>query len=236
VTGVVSDETGVPLQGVRLLAMQEGSGRLLGVAQTDRRGRYTLVTFAGPNRVYAYAPGLRLMQRHGGASGHLDLTLTVDAEIETITIRSGRTTAFKLSDSLYPEALPPPRVAAILAQDYGIALAEGCFCPGDLVNGPPPSIAEARDACAWSRAQHACSLKDAKASPSDAAGPCPATTWARACMLPRYWWLRLLQAEPPNPTRRRSGPDIPTLWWYDAIRAMQEDDARVAGQAKGAAR
>jgi hypothetical protein len=224
VTGVVRDETGVPLQGVRLISMDDRNERLVAVSQTDRQGRYTLMTLAGPARIYIYAPGLALKEGKHVAIGQVDLTLTVDTEVETITLRTGRRLAFNVKGSIYPEMLPPRQVAAVLSLDYGIALAEGCFCPGDLVNSPPPTVKESLDACGWSQRQASC--HDPKR--------CPASTWARACMLPQYWWLRLIQMVPPNPTRLRSAEDTPTLWWYDAIKAMQEDDARVA--AKGPAR
>jgi hypothetical protein len=222
ITGVVRDETGAPLQGVRLLSMQDSSERLVAVAQTDRQGHYSLVTLAGPSRVFVYAPGLKLKQGQGKGPGQVDLVLTVETQVETITLRTGRRLAFRLSDSQYPEMLPPTKVAVALSFDYGIALSEGCFCPGDLINQPPPTIEESRDACTWSKKQASC------ASPQR----CPASAWARSCMLPQYWWLRLIQLAPPNPSRLRSETDLPTMWWYDAIRAMQESDAKLATAGK----
>jgi hypothetical protein len=220
--GVVTDETGAPLQSVRLLTMQESSERLVAVTQTDREGRYSVVTLAGANRLYVYAPGLKLKEGHGKGPGRVDLTLTIDTQIETITLRTGRHIAFRVSDSIYPEMLPPKKVATVLSFDYGIALSEGCFCPGDLVNQAPPTIEESLDACAWSKRQAGC------ADP----GKCPATAWARACMIPRYWWLRLIQLAPPNPSRMRYG-DIPTMWWYEDVRAMQQHDSRIGTAPKG---
>jgi hypothetical protein len=216
VTGTVTDETGVPLQGVRLLGMQDRTERLVSVTQTDHRGRYTLVTVAGPNRLYVHAPGLRLKEGRVKSPGRLDLTLEVDTEIDSLTLWTGRRLAFRMSDSIYPEMLPPPRVAAALSFDYGIALANGCFCPGDLLNQPPPTVAEERNACLWSRKQSSCA----------SATKCPATVWARQCRVPQHWWLRLIQTPPPNPNRLWQG-SIPMMWWYDTIRAMQEDDAAV---------
>jgi hypothetical protein len=218
VTGVVVDETGVPLEGVRLLTTQEDGERLLSVTQTDRRGRYTLVTLAGPTRVYAHAPGLTLKQGRVKGYNQLDITLAIDAEVETIVFRSGRRLSFRMEDSVYPEMLPPPPVAAAISFDYGILLSEGCFCPGDLLHQPPPTHEERRNACLWSRRQNAC---------SDAS--CPSSTWARSCMIPKHWWLRMIQTSPPNPNQLRDAvTDQPTMWWYDAIKAMQEEDARVA--------
>jgi hypothetical protein len=224
VTGVVTDETGAPLQGVRLLAMQASSERLISVAQTDRQGKYTLVTLAGANRVYAYAPGLTLKEARVKTAGHLDVVLTIDTQIESLTLRTGRMISFKMSDSIYPEMLPPSKVATALSYDYGISLADGCFCPGDLLNQPPPTPAEQENACLWSGRQSRCA----------SAKKCPATVWARSCMLPHNWWLRLIQMSPPNPTRLGQGEisdPKPRMWWYDAIKAMQEEDARA--RAKG---
>jgi hypothetical protein len=223
VSGGVTDETGAPLQGVRLVSLHERSGRLVAVTQTDRQGHFTLVTLAGPTRVYVYAPGLTLKEGRVPGIGHVDLTLAIDTEVETITLRTGRRLAFKIGSSVYPEALPPRQVAAVLSFDYGIALDEGCFCPGDLVNQPAPMGAEADDACGWSRRQGQC--HDPRR--------CPSTTWARACMVPPFWWLRLIQLAPPNPSRLRTAANVPRMWWYDAIRAMQEDDAKVAAGGKG---
>jgi len=207
---------------VRLLTMLESSERLVSVTQTDREGRYRVTTVAGANRLYVYAPGLKLKEGHGKGPGRVDLVLTVDTEVETITLRTGRRLAFRFSDSLYPEMLPPSKVAVVLSYDYGIELSEGCFCPGDLINQPPPSIEESRDACAWSRRQASC------ANPVK----CPATTWARACMVPQYWWLRFIQMPPPNPSRMRVAADVPTMWWYDDVRAMQEHDAGISARTK----
>jgi hypothetical protein len=222
-TGTVTDETGVPLQGVRLLAMQDSTSRLVAATQTDRQGRFTLVTLAGMTRIYVYAPGLALKEGKVKGRNRVDLVLSIDVEIASLTLRTGRTLSFKMSDSIYPEMLPPAKVAAVMSFDYGIALADGCFCPGDLIHQPPPDPAELKNACAWSRRQSNC------ASPQK----CPATVWARSCMLPNHWWLRLIQTNPPNPGLLRDENDIPRMWWYDAIRAMQEDDARVAAKGKG---
>jgi hypothetical protein len=191
------------------------------VAQTDRQGRYTLVTLAGPNRLYVYAPGLKLKNARAIGPGRVDIALAIDAEASVIILRTGRRLSFRMSDSIYPEMLPPAKVAAVLSFDYGIALSEGCFCPGDLLNQAGPTIAESRNACAWSRKQSSC------ADP----GKCPATTWARQCMVPSSWWLRMIQNEPPNPSTSRYN-DTPTMWWYDMVRGMQEDDARVAARAR----
>jgi hypothetical protein len=83
-----------------------------------------------------------------------------------------------------------------------------------------PTTEELHDACRWSRKQARCS------SPKS----CPATAWARQCLLPRHWWMRLIQSAPPNPNLLRDGT-IPRLWWYDRIRAMQVEDARLASRA-----
>jgi hypothetical protein len=222
-TGVVTDETGAPLHGVRLLTLQESSERLVAVTQTDREGRYTLFTLAGRNRLYVYAPGLKLKDARGDGPGRIDLTLAIDTEIETITLRTGRRLAFRVTDSIYPEMLPPRKVASVLSFDYGIALAEGCFCPGDLINQPPPTSEESRDACVWSKKQSGC------ADPNR----CPSTMWARACRVPQYWWLRLIQVAPPNPSHLRNERDLPTMWWYDDVRAMQVHDARIGANSKG---
>jgi hypothetical protein len=56
----------------------------------------------------------------------------------------------------------------------------------------------------------------------------PLPTWAHQCQLPRYWWLRMLQQSPPNPTRVESPQNTKTMWWYDMIREMQEADAKAA--------
>jgi hypothetical protein len=221
-TGVVTDETGAPLQGVRLLTMRESTEGLVAVTQTDRDGHYRVVTLAGANRLYVYAVGLTLKEGHGKVPGHADMILTVDTEVETVTLRTGRQIAFRIEDSLYPEMLPPSKVANVLLFDYGISLAQGCFCPGDLLNQPPPTLQESLDACAWASKQSRCAGR----------AQCPASMWARACMVPRYWWLRLIQLDPPNPNRRRSAGS-PTMWWYEDVRAMQEHDARIGGKTIG---
>jgi hypothetical protein len=214
VVGTVFDETGVAIAGVRILAVDERKQALVSVAASDAQGRYELVTYAGPNRLFVYAPGLLLNRSRRPAPGTIDFILTVDARVEGITIRSGRVLSFRMEDSMMPEVYPPAVVATTLQQDYGIDF-KNCFCPGDLVNTPPPTPEQRLDACKWS-AGHSCSR------PSR----CPLTVWARQCKVPRYWWLRLLQLEPPNPTLRESQDDVKTMWWYDTIRAMQESDAR----------
>lgn len=222
VTGAVTDETGAPIGGIRLLAVQPGSERMVAVTESDRQGRYTLVALAGPLRVYVHAPGLKLQEGKVAAPGQLDLTLAVDTDLDRLTLRTGRTIAFRMDESIYPEMLPPPKIAAALSFDYGISLANGCFCPGDLLHQPAPTVAESLNACAWSRRQASCA----------APHKCPATVWARACMLPRNWWLRLIQQVPGNPSRLEHD-GTPTMWWYEAIRAMQAYDAARAAKTSG---
>ena len=44
----------------------------------------------------------------------------------------------------------------------------------------------------------------------------------------------MLQQHPPNPTQRTydgGGEATATMWWYDMIRTMQQEDARAAAQA-----
>ena len=217
VTGTITDELGAALGGVRLLAIDERKNALIAVTQTDPRGRYTLVTLAGPNRFVVYAPGLLMRGvRRSGKPGVFDFIMKVDPNPEELTLRTGRKLSFRLEDSIFPEAVPPAKAKAVISADYGIDLTN-CFCPGDLLHAPAPTPEQWKDACKWS-AGEPCSI------PSK----CPMTVWARQCQLPRFWWLRMLQEHPPNPTRRESGPDVKTMWWYDSIKAMQEADAKAA--------
>jgi hypothetical protein len=215
-TGTVQDETGVGLAGVRILAVDGVETALVSVAQTDAAGKYRLLTLARPTRLIVYAPGLKLDRVRRPAAGKVDFVLAIDAVVDNIVLRTGRVLSFRIADSMMPEAYPPKAVAGALQQDYGIDF-NTCFCPGDLLNTEGPSAEQYRDACLWS-AGRSCS------KPSS----CPVTVWARQCKMPRYWWLRMLQMNPPNPTRRENIVGDNTMWWYDAIRAMQAEDARVA--------
>jgi hypothetical protein len=234
VTGVVRDEQGAGIGGVRIVAQDERRGVLRAVTQSDRSGRYTLVTVAGPTRVMVYAPGLLLGKvRRRPEGGGFDLVLKADPSPQDLRLRSGRMLSFRLEDSLMPEAMPPRQAKAAIAQDYGISLSfvpsrrgerKFCFCPGDLLKSPPPTLEQRRNACLWNEGA-SCSV------PSG----CPLTTWARQCSLPRYWWLRMLQHSPPNPTQRTydsGAEETVTMWWYDMIRSMQEEDARAAAAGK----
>jgi hypothetical protein len=215
-SGTVQDETGVGLAGVRILAVDAVETALVSVAQTDAAGKYRLLTLARPTRLIVYAPGLLLDRVRRPGAGKVDFVLAIDAVVENIVLRSGRTLSFRIEDSMMPEAYPPRAVAGALLQDYGIDF-NTCFCPGDLLNTEGPSSEQYRNACLWS-AGRSCS------KPSS----CPVTVWARQCKMPRYWWLRMLQMNPPNPTRRENIVGDNTMWWYDTIRAMQAEDARVA--------
>jgi hypothetical protein len=232
-TGTVRDEQGAGLGGVRILANDERRGVLRAVTQSDRNGRYTLVTVAGPNRLIVYAPGLLLGKvRRQDKAGVFDLVLKADPTPQDLRLRTGRVLSFRLDDSLMPEAMPPRQARSAISVDYGIDLSfvpsraserKHCFCPGDLINAVPPTLEQRRDACLWN-AGASCSV------PSR----CPLTTWAYQCRLPRYWWLRMLQQYPPNPTQRTydgGGEATATMWWYDMIRTMQQEDARAAAQA-----
>ena len=221
-TGTVQDETGVGLGGVRILAVDGTQMALVSVAQTDAAGKYRLLTLARPTRLIVYAPGLVLDRVRRPGAGRVDFVLAIDAVVENITLRSGRVLSFRIEDSMMPEAYPPKAVAGALQQDYGIDF-DTCFCPGDLLDTEEPSAEQYRNACLWS-AGRTCS------KPSS----CPVTVWARQCKMPRYWWLRMLQMNPPNPTRRENIVGDNTMWWYDAIRAMQAEDVRVAAQGRRA--
>ena len=214
VSGKVTDERGAALGGVRLVAIDDRRNRLVAVTQSNARGEYTLATLAGPTRLMPYSPGLLLHSVRRGGPSVFNFVLSVDPNPEELTLRSGRKLSFRLTDSLFPEVMPPAKARAVINLDYGIDM-DSCFCPGDLINSPAPSTAQYRDACLWSSNE-----------PCSRPSRCPLTIWARQCKLPRYWWLRMLQQSPPNPTLLESPQNTKTMWWYDSIRAMQEADAK----------
>jgi hypothetical protein len=204
VEGDVADETGMRLPGVRVLAVVGQPGSLVNVTETDGQGRFTLVTAAGHNRLVLYSPGLKPASARHTLDGRLEITMTIDADLERLTVRNGRILRFHMS-SVWPEILPPPEVAMELRWTYGIDVNRN-FCPGDLKTtgvgwNPRNSIATVGITCT---------------NPVK----CPATAWQRQCQIPKYWWLRILQSEPPgNPAHIRG------RWWEHIILEMQRAEA-----------
>ena len=106
---------------MRILANDERRGVLRAVTQSDRNGRYTLVTVAGPNRLIVYAPGLLLGKvRRQDKAGVFDLILKADPTPQELRLRTGRVLSFRLEDSLMPEAMPPRQARSAISVDYGI--------------------------------------------------------------------------------------------------------------------
>lgn len=206
-TGRVVDETGTPLAGVRVLALDPGTGAPVAVTVTDREGRYELVTRAGAVQVRVAAAGLKIATARGDGR-RLDLVLAVEGEPETITIFTGRVLRFRMSDSLMPEYHPPPEVQARLRADYGIRTPPTCSTTIDrreLPFGLRPRYASGVDG------QHEMARGSGdrgwrEAVPS--AGwwseghflqyECPLSVAYRG--YPKYWWLRVLESPPPNPS------------------------------------
>lgn len=211
--GRVVDETGIPLTSTAVMAIDR-AGRPTAVALTDRAGRYSLVGPAGPANVCAIWPGLKVVRARRTEGGDLDFVMTIDAAAERIVVREGRVIQFRMDESIWPEYLPPPAVRVLLEADYQIDLTNSCFCPGDLLTDPPQK---------W---KHPC-----RGTFATCLNPtmCPASVWQRQCKVPRYWWLKIIQLEPPNPARSALRSDW-TRWWEDAMREQQEVETRREGR------
>jgi hypothetical protein len=108
-----------------------------------------------------------------------------------------------------------------MAAQYG-------FCPGDLlISGPRPLLPEAER-----------TLGVTCRSPQS----CPASVWKHQCKVPKYWWLRLIEREPPNQARLAkwgeglgTALDAQTTWdrWWEPL--MYEMQLAEAEGAKGQA-
>lgn len=211
IEGHVADETGMRLPGVRILSVAgEGNG-LFNVTETDAQGRFSLVTAAGHNRLVVWSPGLKLGKARHAPDGRLEITMAIDAGTETIRTYQGHVLTFSMEDSIWPEILPPPPVRGFLRLNYGIDIDDN-FCPGDLVH----------TGVGWhgGLATFGVSCRNART--------CPASAWQHQCKVPKYWWLRVLESEPPNPARMRR------RWWEGIMRDLQAAEAAAEAAPKPA--
>jgi hypothetical protein len=215
ISGRVLDESGTPLGGVVVLTVNARTNVPVSATLTARSGAYRLVTVAGANRVTAVAPGLKLKRAHRPTAEALDLVLAIDLQAERIVVRNGRTWRFDMNASEWPEILPPPEVRAALRFEYNIDIDRN-FCPGDLLLNGKPSPDN------WDPRLGIYCTNPTK---------CPASAWQRQCRVPKYWWLRLLEQEPPTPGRPacKMLPGEP-CWWKELMAEMQaaELEAREA--------
>lgn len=203
-SGQILDETGAPLPGVVVLAADKDTNAAVASARSDRNGRFALATAAGVYRISAQAPGLRLDRAKKQLSGQLDLIMAVDPRMESVLVSDHRILQFRISDSVWPEYVPPAAAWRELRFTYGIN--PDTFCPGDLLHG----VHWRTEA---NRMIGVC---------SDATG-CPLSVWPRQCKVPKFWWLHLLHAPPPSPGRTTHA-----RYWLDMMAELQAVEVREA--------
>lgn len=118
VRGRVVDETGAPLLGVRLDAVRP-TGGLATTGFSGAGGVFAVTLPGGDFRLRPTAPGL-VLSRSTQQGERLVIIMTVDAEIQRLTITTGRVLQFRPSDSIDPEYTPPAVVKTWLRYAYGI--------------------------------------------------------------------------------------------------------------------
>ncbi len=202
-SGQIFDETGSPLPGVVVLAAEKGTSAAIASARSDKNGRFALAMAGGVYLISAQAPGLRLGRAKKRPSGQVDLVMSVDARAETVEISGRPVLRFKITDSIWPEYVPPPAVQSELRFTYGIDV--DTFCPGDLLTGDP---------CGKGRL--------IKVPCQGPAATCSTSMWQRQCKVPKFWWLRLLRATPPSPARLPAG----CRYWGEMMAELQAAEER----------
>jgi hypothetical protein len=116
--GRVIDEAGGGLAGVRLEAVR-ASGAVASTAFSTTGGQFAVVVPGGEYGLRASAPGLKAASS-AYQQGLLVVVMGIDAEVQTVSITTGRTLSFRPSDSIDPEYSPPAPVRAWLRFAYGI--------------------------------------------------------------------------------------------------------------------
>lgn len=122
--GMVVDEGGAPLAGVRIEAFRGGTSARTAVGWSDREGRFELLLPRGDHAVTAWSPGLGTA-RVSGSPGALRLVMSVKATTEAVTVRaSGHVLRFDPNDSVDPPFVPPAPVRAWLRFRYDYSTCE----------------------------------------------------------------------------------------------------------------
>jgi carboxypeptidase family protein len=116
--GRVVDEAGGGLAGVRVEAVR-ASGAIVSTVFSTAGGQFALVVPGGEFGLRASAPGLKAV-KSADQQGRLVVVMGIDAEVQTLSITTGRTLSFRPSDSIDPEYTPPAPVRAWLRFAYGI--------------------------------------------------------------------------------------------------------------------
>lgn len=207
VTGRIVDETGAPLPGVRVLAVNPRTGNPVTATVTDKEGNYRLVAPAGGLQLRVASAGLMLVRVERRTEGRLDFVLTVDAAPEAVTIYTGEVLRFRMSDSIWPEYHPPPEARAKLLLDYGIATPPRCSTGRTVVlpSSAAPRYASgvdgqhemSRRGTLWDPDRDHVPLGPGSSQIFEYTYECPLSVAYRG--FPKYWWLRVLESTPPNP-------------------------------------
>lgn len=172
----IVDESGKPLAGVLVEAIRP-SGSTARTARSNRDGTIEMALLGGAVRVRPYAPGLKLVKVKRQPDA-IELTMGIDAAGDEVRIvEKGHVLRFRMDDSVDPEYIPPPQVAAWLKFAYCIdynrklqAMASSCMS-------------------GW------------RPIPDTGYGvPLVPSSVARRCHPEaKYWWLHLIRTVPPNP-------------------------------------
>jgi hypothetical protein len=184
--GAVFDQTGAPLPGVRVTAIDQRGGIAVAVTITGADGRFALFVPTGAYVVVASSPGLEVATKHVDAAGKVRFVLAVKTAPETIVVSGRSVLSFKMSDSIWPEYVPPPEAAAWLRFAYGI---EGEFyrCDTVVARPPNPNLLSTR----YIRPEQT------RDDPSlNSWNDCPLSVWVQKKGLAPFWWLSLLQISP----------------------------------------
>jgi hypothetical protein len=190
VRGRVFDAAGSPLPGVRVI-VTDARGRATGATFSNQAGEYTILVPAGEIQVQVVAGGFKVRDSTPTTTGP-DFVLEIDAAMETIAVSTGHVLRFRISDSSWPEYVPPPAVAAWLRFAYGIDLDADC-----------PKRALPVDDRPGTRISPTAVGGTAGRGPSPFS--CPRSVAVRGKQ--KWWWLRLLESPPPNPARLASWGD-----------------------------
>ena len=106
-----------------MIAIDPRSRKPVTATATDKDGNYSLITLVGVVQVRPVATGLRLVDVKRTRAGRLDFVLGINAEAQTLIVREKtkqHVLRFRMTDSIWPEFVPPSKVRAWMRFSWGI--------------------------------------------------------------------------------------------------------------------